>query len=154
MMGECAREGSPVKRWFLLTLIAVLGCTAFTQQKAQNARFDQSSFKNLKVLPQNITHDELEATMHGFTRGLGVHCDHCHARINERELDFASDEKPEKNTARLMLQMTRDLNARYISKVNAHGNAVTCATCHRGESVPQEETDLPDPAQLPPGEKH
>jgi hypothetical protein len=131
-------------------IVAVAGCAAIQQQKAAEVRADQGEFKNLKVFPQNITHDELIAAMRTFTRSLGVKCDHCHAAAPvepgaKEHLDFASDAKPEKNTARVMMRMTRDANMQ-VSKVNEHGTNVTCYTCHRGKVIP--ESTLPaEPAK-------
>ena len=34
---------------------------------------------NLKVLPKNISHDDLGKVMHGFNNALGVKCNFCHA---------------------------------------------------------------------------
>jgi hypothetical protein len=115
--------------------LVVAGCAAIQQQKAVEVRADQGTFKNLKVLPQNITHDELIATMRTFARSLGVKCDHCHVPLPEgsaEHFDFASDAKEEKNTARIMMKMKN-----YISEINEQGAVVTCYTCHRGKSVPE-----------------
>jgi len=114
-------------------------CTAMQQQKSQ-IRADEGVFHNLQVLPQNITHDELISMMRGFTRGLGVRCDHCHVPNppgSKEVFDFPNDSKPEKKAARTMLRMARAINANYLSKVNEHGTAVTCWTCHRGQTVPE-----------------
>ena len=54
-------------------------------------------FKNLKVLPQDISEKQLDSTMEAFCRALKVNCDFCHsasknlAAINpdNNELDFA-----------------------------------------------------------------
>jgi len=45
--------------------------------------------------------------MEGFTRALGVRCPFCHVarKANRRDLDFVSDQKVEKETARGMLKM-------------------------------------------------
>ncbi len=48
--------------------------------------------------------------------------------------DFASDAKPQKQTARVMTQMTRTLNADWRDHVGSAG--VTCYTCHRGQNIP------------------
>src|SRR4051812_38963462 len=104
---------------FALSLVVVLGCTAISQQKAAPAAPDQLEFHNLKVLPPNITHDELINTMRNFSRSLGTRCEHCHvqtATTPREEMDFASDAKPEKNVARTMMLMTRNINTNYISK--------------------------------------
>src|ERR1700682_868811 len=95
------------------------GCAAIRQQKAGEVRADQGEFKNLKILPQNITHDELIATMRTFARSLGVKCDHCHVALPEgsrEHFDFASDAKPEKATARVMMRMTRNANVEFLSQ--------------------------------------
>jgi len=144
----------------LLAAFAVAACTAVSQQKAQEPKGDNLQFHNLRVLPPNITHDELVATMRGFARSLGTRCNHCHVANppgSAEEFNYASDAKPEKNTARTMLRMTREINANYVSKVNEHGQTVTCFTCHRGHVVPQVQmTEIPErpqgqpPAPQPP----
>jgi hypothetical protein len=79
--------------------------------------------KNLKILKP----EEVMTVMRTFTSGLGVRCDFCHMQG-----DMASDANPHKVTARMMLSMTRDLNA-------AHFNGkerITCYTCHHGAQEP------------------
>ena len=137
----------------LAAAVILAACTAMQQQKSQ-IRADEGVFHNLQVLPQNITHDELISTMRGFARGLGVRCDHCHVANppgSAEEFDFPNDSKPEKKVARTMLRMSRMANADYLSKVNEHGQTVTCWTCHRGQSVPAlPGADQPRPATTPP----
>jgi hypothetical protein len=127
-----------------LVVVTAAGCAAIRQQKAGEVRADRGEFKNLKLFPQNITHDELVATMRTFARSLGVKCDHCHVANPEgsaERFDFASDAKPEKETARVMIRMTREVNTKYLSQLNEHGASVNCNTCHRGHTVP--DTQLP-----------
>ena len=140
----------------LAAAVVLAACTAMQQQKSQ-IRADEGVFHNLQVFPQNITHDELIAAMRGFARGLGVRCDHCHVANppgSAEEFDFPNDSKPEKKVARTMLRMTRTANADYLSKVNEHGQTVTCWTCHRGQTVPEqpgpEQPRPAAPAQPPP----
>jgi len=64
--------------------------------------------------------------MRSFTVALGVQCDFCHAQ------DRASDEKSQKVTARMMLNMTKEIN----SKFPDGKNHVACFTCHRGSNKP------------------
>ena len=97
---------------------------------------------NLKVLPKDTSPDQLMKIMHGYTQQLGVHCDFCHV-INEQthHPDFASDEKPEKNTARTMMLMNQEINEKYMAQIHDPDAApdqktVTCGTCHRGHSMP------------------
>ncbi|MBO9619168.1 MAG: c-type cytochrome [Niabella sp.] len=96
---------------------------------------------NLKVLPQDITHEKLDSIMHGFNTSLGVKCDFCHAKNkNGDRLDFASDDNPAKDVARKMLRMTIDINKNYFLTDStippAYLNTVTCNTCHKGDAYP------------------
>jgi len=75
--------------------------------------------------------------MRAFNAGLGVQCTYCHVQG-----DFASDENPKKETARMMITMAREINAKF-----ADGKQhVTCYTCHRGATEPA------TAAPAPPGE--
>lgn len=138
-----------------LTLSLFLAaCAAVQQQKAQASRADTGEFHNLKLFPQNITHDELIANMRGFAKALGTRCDHCHAANppgSAEQFDFASDAKPEKNTAREMMKMVHAVNADYLAKVDPHGQTVACNTCHRGHTVP-DTTAPPEGGAPPPGQ--
>jgi hypothetical protein len=79
---------------------------------------------NLKVLtPQNV-----EFTMQNITFALGVGCIHCH-ELN----DLSLDTKPPKAKALKMLEMVRDINAKF-GDGKTH---VTCWTCHRASTTPQ-----------------
>jgi hypothetical protein len=98
------------------------------------------AFKNLKVLPDNISRDDLRKLMRQFTGDLGVQCEFCHAAadpVTKRE-DRASDANPTKETARYMIQMTGDLNDRYLEQLpgRRYADPITCGTCHRGEKHP------------------
>jgi len=97
-------------------------------------------FTNLKVLPKDISKQELQSVMRGFAFGLGVRCDHCHVEKTgpDKGLDFAADDKDEKRTARVMLQMVAAINHDYISKVPKMAPIqVQCVTCHHGLAQPQ-----------------
>lgn len=104
----------------------------------------QEGFKNLKVLPKDISKDSLEHVMHFFNKALGVHCDFCHAKSkdpNQKWPDFVSDEKDTKEAARHMLTMTSEINAKYFNWAGSARpdtiNAVTCVTCHHGTPHPE-----------------
>ena len=102
-----------------------------------------SEWKNLKVLPQNISKDSLKGLMRGYNAALGVKCNFCHAENPEtNEMDFASDAKKEKEFARHMIVMTRDINAKNFNWKNIENpemiNVVTCTMCHRGNESPTE----------------
>ncbi len=100
-------------------------------------------FVNLKVLPKDISKDELDSVMDGFKAALGVKCGFCHAprKDDPKRLDFASDAKEEKETARMMMKMTAKLNKKYfhVKEANVPNAvlAVNCITCHRGKTDPK-----------------
>jgi photosynthetic reaction center cytochrome c subunit len=101
---------------------------------------------NLQVLPKTIAKRDLVTTMRAFTRSLGVRCPFCHVGKEGDDLstfDFASDDKPEKKTARLMIKMLADVNAQLatIGDKATGEPRVTCYSCHRGEKKPL--TDRP-----------
>ncbi len=103
---------------------------------------DPGQFKNLKVLPQDISKDSLHDLMDGYNEALGVKCGFCHAPKSngERGMDFASDAKKEKGFARHMITMTQNINKNDFNFANSSRpdtiNVVTCGTCHRGEKEP------------------
>ena len=103
-----------------------------------------NEFKNLQVLPKNITADSLDKIMDGFNAGLGVNCKFCHAENKElHKIEFEKDDKPEKEIARKMMGMTMDINKNYFQfneeVTAAQIQAVTCYTCHKGEPIPPKE---------------
>jgi hypothetical protein len=94
--------------------------------------------KNLKVLPENT---DLRKVMRQYAGDLGVECEFCHAAPDPvtHRADRASDANPVKETARYMIQMTSDLNGKYLAQLpGRHEDAapITCGTCHRGEKHP------------------
>ncbi len=94
-----------------------------------------ATYKNLQILPQNISEDSLDMYMEMFSEGLGVNCAFCHVKIDENQWDMASDEKEEKEVTRHMLRMMFDINKNYFSFENESGSkplVVTCITCHKG----------------------
>ena len=98
-------------------------------------------FKNLQVLPKNITADSLDKIMDGFNASLGVDCKFCHVKALKADtLIFEKDDKPEKEIARKMMLMTMDINKNYFqfneTVTAAQIQAVTCYTCHRGTQIP------------------
>jgi hypothetical protein len=96
--------------------------------------------KNLMVLPKDFTREQVTAVMRGFTGALGVRCTHCHVGQdgNPPSMDYASDDKDEKQTAREMMRMVGTINTEFVRKVSG-GDAkadVRCETCHRGRTHP------------------
>ena len=125
----------------------VLAFTAvFMGSSGARAQFIPDKFTNLKVLPTDISKQELTQTMRGFAFALDVRCEHCHVekKAPEQGFDFAADDKKEKKTARVMLQMVAAINHDYISKVPAITQEpkeatvqVQCVTCHHGLAQPR-----------------
>lgn len=126
-----------------LSLVAILmiGVAATTVQQ-------KNPKPNLKVLPKDISHEELEKIMKGFNVSLGVKCNHCHApsKTDPKKLDFSSDEKPEKDAARSMMRMTAKINKKYFDYGGeGQAAAITCITCHNGKTHPESKITLPPP---------
>jgi hypothetical protein len=65
--------------------------------------------------------------MRAFAGALGVMCSYCHVQG-----DFASDDNPKKDIARMMISMAKDINAKFPDG-KRH---VSCYTCHRGAEEP------------------
>jgi len=95
-------------------------------------------FTNLQVLPKDISKNDLQATMRSFAFALNVRCPYCHAQKADTTMDFPSDDKDTKKTARVMLQMLAAINRDYVSKIGKPAPVqVECATCHRGLTQPR-----------------
>jgi hypothetical protein len=108
-------------------------------------------FKNLQVLPKNISEKMLDSVMNEFTKALKVDCDFCHVKPvdSTAQWDMASDVKPEKNIARKMITMSNAINKQFLNATTKYGdeNAVLeihCMTCHRGDPHPEIEEEQPD----------
>ena len=103
---------------------------------------EEPKYKNLKVLPKDISSKDLSRIMiDDFEDGLGVSCGFCHSEEKDsHRLDYASDEKPEKQIARLMMHMTMGINKKYFKlKQPVIGDStlvINCVTCHNGQPRP------------------
>jgi hypothetical protein len=123
---------------FVLVAFMIAGIAATMPPKEEHPH------QNLKILPKNISHEDLDKIMDEFKAALGVKCNFCHAASKDsssKKLDFASDEKPEKNIAREMMRMTNKINKKYFNyekdDKGEHVPVVFCATCHRGNPHPE-----------------
>lgn len=138
----------------LASLLLVLGPVASPAQQPAPAAAPaeqpaEPPPKNLQVLPKEWTRREvIDRVMKNWTADLGVRCQHCHVGEEGKpfsEWDFASDAKPEKETAREMVRMLEEVNRRLasIETLHAHGGArATCYTCHRGQPHPRRIEDV------------
>jgi hypothetical protein len=107
--------------------------------------------KNLQVLPKDTPTPQVVALMRTFNAALGVQCGYCHMYVapGDPKNDMAADTKPTKLVARVMMQMTADVNAKLAANIKKPAEQITkveCATCHRGAAIPA----LP-PAAAPAG---
>ena len=117
----------------LLSTLAALALAAailFAQAPADKGKAGKGP-KNLKVLQaKNLT--GVMAVMQTFVPALGLEekggCNYCHVAD-----DRSADDKPEKVMARMMMQMVREINAKFPDG----GEHVTCWTCHRGATKPE-----------------
>jgi len=131
-----------------------------TTTKHVTASADTGLFKNLKILPKDISKEQLDTIMHRFNAALGVKCNFCHA-FKDGKPDFPSDEKQEKDIARYMLHMTSEINMKYFNFENSAQpdtiSVVKCITCHHGSPhpgeppmAPQSPNNVPPPPPPPP----
>jgi hypothetical protein len=86
----------------------------------------EQKYKNIQLL-RGIPSERLTKIMFSFKASLGVDCTYCHIKDQ-----FEKDDKPQKQTARKMIQLVRDTNA----KLGTTTSRVTCFTCHRGQTRP------------------
>ncbi|OZC02860.1 c-type cytochrome [Rubricoccus marinus] len=117
---------------------------------APEAKADSTEWENLQVLPDSLSRDELIGMMRGYADGLGVKCGYCHVR-EDGEFAFGSDAKPEKEVARGMIRMVRQINTEILPAIDRSTDEaaepqvdVTCWTCHRGDAKPRA---LPSPSE-------
>lgn len=125
-----------VRRVFIIVFIAVSHGSAQDTQPSWKA-------ENLQVFPKDISRTALVQRMREFSFALGVRCQYCHAGGDGRSFEgvvFASDEKPAKTKARVMLRMVDELNQKLLAGLPSRAEPrveVTCATCHRGLALPK-----------------
>lgn len=134
-----------MKKSFLFTLLVVALVSvslAFTK--------DDPLYKNLKILPKNITHEQMDSVMHHYSNSLGVKCSFCHMRDESTgKTDFASDENKHKLRAREMMKMTDKINDKYFDLTGGKRDLntplmVTCYTCHHGLTDPPVKAPRPE----------
>lgn len=129
---------SGVVRTFALTFgtLGTLGTFGTTVTLAQAPTPTVVESPNVKVLT-GLHAQQFQEEMNLIVQGLGVTCNTCHAPRN-----FASEDKPIKQKARQMLEMTKALNKQYFpdhkpKEGESVLGRVTCYTCHKGEQMPK-----------------
>jgi photosynthetic reaction center cytochrome c subunit len=87
-----------------------------------------------------LPESQLYLVMNFVASSLGVQCNFCHVQQGKDPTTgttkwlWESDDKPQKHTARRMMQMVLSIKA--SNKVDFRENEVTCYTCHRGQRKP------------------
>jgi photosynthetic reaction center cytochrome c subunit len=95
--------------------------------------------KNIQVL-KGLPESQMYLLMNFVATSLGVQCNFCHVQQGKDPTTgstnwvWESDDKPQKQTARRMMQMVLAIKAN--DKVDFRENEVTCYTCHRGQRKP------------------
>jgi hypothetical protein len=123
--------------------LVIMGLVAFVIAGSAFSPAGNFQERNLKVLPKNISNEKLDSIMNSFEHALGVKCNFCHAKTKNdpEKLEYASDDKPEKEIARKMMIMTNDINKKYFNFNDTEDpeiiQSVLCITCHRGEPHPE-----------------
>jgi tetratricopeptide (TPR) repeat protein len=124
------------QKFLLLFFFSVIAFSAYIKINAQNGRDEKP--KNLKVLPESISEKDIRSIMQGFTTALGVRCNYCHddsKGSSFNQIDFASDSKPAKQVARVMIKMVKSVNQDLLKdarNINSNLGEAACITCHRG----------------------
>ena len=138
-------HGKKIAVALTLSALMIVGMAA-TRPSTSPAKkpLAEKRFKNLKVLPKDISHEDLDKVMDNWKAALGVKCSFCHAPSADstsHRPDFASDAKPEKEVARHMFKMTAKINKKYFNfNKDEKGDVVptiSCMTCHRGNPHPE-----------------
>ena len=124
-------------------IIVVLGLFAFVFIGIAATKPGSNKERNLKVLPKDISNTDLDSVMEGYSKALNVSCDFCHAgsKTIKDDIDYASDDKPEKEITRMMMKLTAAVNKDYFDYTIVYKAgetmAVSCYTCHDGFPRPE-----------------
>ena len=136
-----------VKRTTLLLIVGLLSIVSISivvSTRSTNAQAPpadkpiEQTRKNIQVL-KGLRESELYRVMNFMAVSIGEECDFCHVvkgkdpKTGQRNWEWESDEKPEKQTGRRMLQMVLMING--SNKIDFTQNSVTCFSCHRGQTT-------------------
>ena len=124
--------------------ITILILTALVTGSIAAVGSPKGKYKNLKILPKDISEQRMDSIMESYTKALGVSCSFCHTEVKNfpDSLDYASDDNTMKENAREMMRMTILINKTYFhfdkNEKPEYLKVVNCKTCHRGEPLPEE----------------
>ena len=93
-------------------------------------------FKNVKILKDMPAGEFIKTMNTDYGKAIGRSCNFCHVAN-----DFASDDRKEKHSARVMIAMEDSINTavEYMPQLkNFRGDwpKIECVTCHRGMNEP------------------
>jgi len=88
-------------------------------------------FKNIQIFKGRPAGQILRIMEFGFSPALGVRCNHCHEPGK-----WENDDMKQKQVARQMSLMSRELNTKLQTITGKDDAAVNCTTCHRGDTKP------------------
>ena len=137
--------GDRIKSFLLLALFVsgAAWCAAQSVEDreglvSESAQHTFPAPTNLKVLPRDMTGQQVHDLMESWTGELGVRCAACHSEEQSETVSrpslqsrFADDAKPMKEAARFMCTMT-DANTKFLANIESSGMPGICGTCHQG----------------------
>ncbi len=113
-------------RVFSLSIVTLLLAVGFFVVPAGSRPLQgKSGFENIKVM-NDMSDSEVMAAMRQWQDDLGTNCSYCHAGA-----DFASEDNPKKQTARVMFKLLKMINGKDFLDGKA-----SCGTCHHGATKP------------------
>ncbi len=139
------------KKTLVLSLIA--GAVMFASYAFSPAPEHNGQVSTLKVLPKDISDEELMQVMHSFEVALGMNCGDCHTHstTDPNKMDWSADTKHKQTTIEMM-KMVQELNKQYFGvdgdfKTNYLQSQykVTCNSCHNGHEEPNNMVTIPIP---------
>ena len=121
-------------------LLCLVGSDLVSGQSAAQEKplLAEQVFKNVQVL-RGMSVNEFMETMGFFAASLNANCTTCHGQDSGGSWEgYASDNVPQKQTARRMILMMNMINQTYF----AGRQVLTCYSCHRFGRTPEIVPDL------------
>jgi hypothetical protein len=121
---------------FIGSIAMVISTRTAGAQAQQADKPIEQTRKNIQVL-KGLREKQLYDLMNFISVSLGENCTFCHVvngtdpKTGQRNWVWESDDKPEKQAARRMIQMVMLINK--SNTVDFRQNSVTCYSCHRGQ---------------------
>ena len=143
----------------VISLMAIFASVGSTVEQTKDPAFDEESaiqslkntiagkerepaekvFQNIQLLKGMPAERLLGVMKIGYAKSLGVDCTFCHNPIH-----WELDEKQNKQIAREMILMMRNLNQKVLPGIKGLEDKephINCTTCHRGQKEPALDID-------------